>query len=83
MKRKMHYVVTLADYFEYFKPYVFGYGYDVPRGTTIWFSDLVIEFEERTSDIVKDADEELDKYIKENYPDKQYRIYYWTLERND
>jgi len=38
--------------------------------------DIDLEFNQ-TGDAMKDAEKALDKYIKKNYPTKEYKIYYW------
>lgn len=78
MKRKIYYVVTIADRFIKNKNY--WYEFDVPDGQQIMFSALEIEFEQVDKDPIKDASEALRKWINENYPGKDYRTYYWTLE---
>jgi hypothetical protein len=78
MKRKIHFVVTLADIFVE-KPIGF-YGMDVPVGNEIYFTDLVIEYEQINKDPLVDAYKSLRNWVIINYPNKDYRTYYWTLE---
>lgn len=39
--------------------------------------DIDIEFEPSGKDNMKDAEQALDEYVKRNYPNKDYKIYYW------
>lgn len=39
--------------------------------------NIDIKFEPAGGDVMKEAEQALDKHIKEKYPNKDYRIYYW------
>lgn len=39
--------------------------------------DIDIEFEPTSGDNLKDAEDALEGYMKKNYPNKDYKIYYW------
>lgn len=72
---KIFYDVLIADSFE---TRYFPLPFPVPVGNQIYFAGLEINFEPKSGDNMKDADAALDEYIKKNYPDKEYKIYYWT-----
>lgn len=76
----MHWVVSVAKEYEEVD---LGYGHSFPvsaTGGNIYYADLIIEFEEKSDDIFKDASEALKEYINKVHPGMDYRYYYWTLE---
>ena len=80
MKRKIHYVVTIADRFIQNTDWAFPFDVPDPFGQRIEFSDLIIEYEQIDKDPLVDASDALRRWVKENYPTMDYRTYYWTLE---
>lgn len=77
MKRKIHFIVTVADSFT--KHWL--YRIDISQGKEIQYTDLLIEFEQtKENDPMPEAYEALKKWVNENHPGMDYRIYYWTLE---
>lgn len=39
--------------------------------------DVEIEFEPSGGDVMNEAEQALDEYMKRKYPNKEYKIYYW------
>jgi hypothetical protein len=78
MKRKIYYVVTIADRFV--KNNNWAYPFDVPEGRQIDYTNLLIEFEQVSKDPIEDALVALAEWVQENHPGMDYRTYYWTLE---
>lgn len=70
--RKINFEVVIADSFHL----EFNGKWPVPDGKSETLS-VDIEFEPSTGDAMKDAENALDEYMKKNYPNKDYRIYYW------
>lgn len=77
-KRKIKFEIIIAD----------GFTYPEDDGKTnlhLWpvatgkqeSVDIDIEFESRGGDSLKEAEQLLDNYIKKQYPNKEYKIYYW------
>lgn len=78
MKRKIHFVITVAKSFTKDSLYK---NLDVPIGKDIQYTDLLIEFEQtKSGDPMPDAYDALRKWVNKNHPNMDYRIYYWTLE---
>lgn len=78
MGRKITFDVQIADGFTY--PENDGvtnlHLWPVPVGKNESIS-IDIEFEPSGGDVMKDAEQALDRHIKNKYPHKEYKIYYW------
>lgn len=74
-------MVTVADGFTQNTYYSWQQrGLDTPFGNQLSYTDLVMEYEQLDIDPLVDAYKTLQEYMSENHPDKDYRVYYWTLE---
>ena len=51
--------------------------FPMPVGQSGFF-EVVIEFKPNGGNVMEQAEEELDKYMKKTYPNKKYKIYYWN-----
>ena len=71
---KISYNLVVADGFEF----VHHKYWPTPVGDQTHINALDIEFTPTSGDNMKDADKALNDYIKANYPNKDYRILYWS-----
>lgn len=74
MTHRILFDVCIADSFE---TRYYPLPWPVPVGDTEYTS-IEVEFESRGGDLVNEAADALNKFIKENYPGKEYKFIYWT-----
>lgn len=76
--RKITFLVVVADYFTNPEPDggTHIHLWPVAKGESSEM-DIDIEFEPSGGDVMREAEQALEKYMKENYPNKKYKIYYW------
>lgn len=78
MKTKILFEVMIADGFTYppddGKTNLHLWPISVGRSQEL---DIELEINPRGGELMKEAEEDLDNYMKKNYPDKEYKIYYW------
>lgn len=78
MKRKIAFNIVLSDSFESID---YGYGVRFPRPTTriLYIPWFEIEFDwDSLGDVMSAAYKALNIKVAEEYPNMEYRIYYWT-----
>lgn len=81
MIRKISFDVGVANSFSYSSPNGIDNTHLWPIGSPDFVSiyGIEIEFEWiNEKNIMRDAEAALDVYMKDNYPNKEYKIYYWN-----
>lgn len=48
-----------------------------PKADDLRIFNVELEFEQTSNDVMKEAETVLDDYMKKNYPNEEYKIYYW------